>query len=95
MRVRPQSITEESLTMNIERIRHGGSESIITFLRVGMSLFKTRGVEALQSWITIALPALPERESAEIVTSLLIELLKSEGCVQSEPVNDCYRAPLH
>lgn len=85
----------KTLARNIETLRHGGYESIVLFLRLSRLLYEKGGAETLKCWITIAAPALPERERTEIITSLLIELLKVDDCAESEQIKPDYQPTLN
>jgi hypothetical protein len=77
-------LTEEKLKKGIEMLRHGGSEAIALFMEISESLYDADGEEALQNWVTVAAPVLPEQERIEIVTVLLSELFRTHDGVQSE-----------
>lgn len=53
-------LTERTLMDAIEALRHGGCDAIVLFMKISQALHRKGGEEALQDWVTIALPALPE-----------------------------------
>jgi hypothetical protein len=68
------TLTQEMLEKDLELLRHGGAEAITLFLEMA-SLMRHAADDALQHWVTLALPALPERERAEIVLMLMTSRL--------------------
>ncbi len=58
----------------IQRLRRGGPDSITLFLQVSMELHELDGISAVNAWVRVALPALPETEQYALV-GMLIEVL--------------------
>ncbi len=58
----------------VKTLRSGGPDSIALFLQVGMGLHESGGISAVNAWIKVALPALPETEQHTLV-GMLIETL--------------------
>ena len=65
------AISEELLRSDLEVLNHGGEEAITLFLEMSRRLHETGSPDALRSWITLAAPALPEGERAEVMTLLM------------------------
>jgi len=63
--------TEDLLRTDLDVLNHGGQEAISLFLEMSRRLHETGQVEALHDWITVAAPALPERERGEVMTLLM------------------------
>ena len=53
-----------------ELLSHGGAEAISLFLEMAGRMRKAAD-DALNDWVTLALPALSERERAEVVVMLM------------------------
>jgi hypothetical protein len=64
-------LTEEILLKDLELLRHGGAEAISLFMEMAGRM-RQAADDALHDWVTLALPALPERERAEIVVLLMV-----------------------
>ena len=77
--------TEELLRTDLDLLNHGGQEAISLFLEMSKRLHETGQVEALRDWITIAAPALPERERGEVMTLLMYGYLYMNYQSQSQP----------
>ena len=72
-------LTEEHLLEDLELLRHGGAEAISLFMEMARRMHKAAD-DGLQHWVTLALPALPERERAEVVLELMsVRLARSTG----------------
>ena len=63
--------TEEALLKDLELLRHGGAEAVALFMEMAQRMRQTAD-DALHAWVTVALPALPERERAEVVVLLMV-----------------------
>ena len=74
-------LTEESLLRDLELLRHGGAEAVALFMDMAQRLHQMAD-DALHAWVTVALPALPERERAEVVLLLMI----APAAAQPRPV---------
>jgi hypothetical protein len=64
-------LTEAALLKDLELLRHGGQEAVSLFMEMARRMQQAAD-EALQDWVTLALPALPERERAEVVVLLMV-----------------------
>lgn len=69
-------LTAEELQRDIEMLRHGGSDATGLFLEISAKLYDRGGEQALQSWVTVAAPALTEQARCDLVASLLGELFR-------------------
>jgi len=68
-------------------LREGGSGAIRLFIENCMSLHSTDGPDAINGWIALALPALPEHERGVLVALLIDTLLaNSEIVFAGEPM---------
>lgn len=67
----PTVITEELILANLDTLSHGGKEAIILFMEMCERLYDEGKKGALQDWITIAAPALPEKERNEVLLMLM------------------------
>lgn len=68
-------ITEERLLSALDVLHHGGEEAISLFLEMSTRLHQTGHPDALRDWVTIATPALPEKERSEVMILLMREYL--------------------
>jgi hypothetical protein len=68
-------VTKEELERDLQILRHGGADAVALFMEMGTRFYEADGEEALASWVTLALPALPDVERAEIVTALFDTVL--------------------
>ena len=82
--------TPDEIRHNIEVLRHGGKDAIALFIEISAILFEGGNEDALRSWITIALPALPELEKADVLTSLMTYLLSSDCAVETPILENHY-----
>jgi hypothetical protein len=64
-------LTRELITMDLDTLSHGGKEAIALFLEMSRRLDEEGAKDALQDWITIAAPALPEKERNEVLVMLM------------------------
>jgi hypothetical protein len=69
-------MTAERLARNIELMRHGGKEGTDLFLRSAREILEFSGDGALQDWITLAAPALPEKERTVVLAALISSMFK-------------------
>jgi hypothetical protein len=79
----PVLLTEELLQKDLELLRHGGGEAISLFMEMSERLYEAGAEPALQSWITIAAPALPEAERGEVL-ALVLNAFFNRGCNHRE-----------
>jgi hypothetical protein len=61
----------ERVQRNLELIRHGGEEAIFIFMNMCRSVYDHGGEDSLLDWITLAVPSLPEKERAMVMTALM------------------------
>jgi hypothetical protein len=64
-------LTEELIKMDLETLSHGGTEGIMIFMEMSRRLREEGKKDAMQDWITIAAPALPEKERNEVLVMLM------------------------
>jgi hypothetical protein len=64
-------LTKELITMDLDALSHGGKEAITLFMEMSRRLDEEGTKDALQDWITIAAPALPEKERNEVLLMLM------------------------
>ena len=64
-------LTRELITMDLDVLSHGGKEAITLFMEMSKRLDQEGENDALQNWITIAAPALPEKERNEVLVMLM------------------------
>ena len=69
------TLTQEMLEKDLELLRHGGAEATTLFLEMARRMHRPAD-DALQHWLTLALPALPERERAEVVLMLMTSRMR-------------------
>ena len=67
----PTVLTEKLIMMDLDTLSHGGQEAIALFMEMSRRLNEEGAKDALQNWITIAAPALPEREQNEVLVMLM------------------------
>ncbi len=58
----------------VQTLRKGGPDAISLFLQVSIDLHDSGGTSALNGWIKVGLPALPEAEQCTLM-GMLIEAL--------------------
>ena len=58
------------LLKDLELLSHGGAEAISLFMDMAGRM-RQAADDALHDWVTLALPALPERERTEVVVMLM------------------------
>lgn len=64
-------LTSELIAMDLDALSHGGKEAITLFMEMSRRLDEEGANDALQNWITIAAPALPEKERNEVLVMLM------------------------
>ena len=67
----PTVLTEELIMIDLETLRHGGKQAITLFMEMSRRLHDEGAKDALQDWVTIASPALPEKEGNEVLVMLM------------------------
>lgn len=76
--------TSDELTRSIDLLRHGGQEGVDLFMRIAKTLLLSAGETALESWVSIAAPALPEEERNLVFTALLTSTLSAQSACDLE-----------
>jgi hypothetical protein len=76
--------TEELITMHLETLSHGGKEAITLFLELSKQIHRDGAQDGLQDWVTIAAPALPEKERNEVLVMLMCSHLYLDSQVQPQ-----------
>ena len=64
-------LTENHIVMDLKTLNHGGIQAVTLFMNMSERLHAAGGNDALQDWITIAAPSLPEKERNEILMMLM------------------------
>jgi len=64
-------LTEELIVRNLDTLRHGGKEAISLFVKMCKRLHEEGARGALWDWVTIAAPALPEKERNEVLVMMI------------------------
>ena len=77
-------LTEELIMTNLTTLSHGGKEATSLFLKMSKRLHEEGAKDALQDWITIAAPALPEKERNEVLVMLMCSHLFLDCQKQSQ-----------
>jgi hypothetical protein len=72
-----ETLTEELIRMDLATLSHGGEEAITLFLEMSKRLHKNDADSGLHHWVTVAAPALPERERNQVLVLLLSSYLQS------------------
>jgi hypothetical protein len=68
----PQMVlTEELIMSNLDTLSHGGKRAITLFIEMSKRLHEEGARGALEDWVTIAAPALPEKERNEVLVMLM------------------------
>jgi hypothetical protein len=72
-------LTEELVTRHLETLSHGGREAIDLFVALSKHIHRHGAADGLHDWITIAAPALPEKERNEVLLMLMCSHLALDG----------------
>jgi hypothetical protein len=64
-------LTEELIMKNLDTLSHGGKGAIVLFIGMCKRLHEQGAKGALEDWVTIAAPALPEKERNEVLVMLM------------------------
>jgi hypothetical protein len=64
-------LTEELIMKNLDTLSHGGKGAIVLFIDMCKRLHEQGAKGALEDWVTIAAPALPEKERNEVLVMLM------------------------
>ena len=75
----PALLTEELLMTDLDTLSYGGKEAIALFLEMSRRLHDDGATDALHDWVTIAAPALPEKERNEVLVMLMCSYLFSKS----------------
>ena len=86
-------LTVELITRHLETLRHGGREAIKLFVELSKDIHRHGAADGLHDWITIAAPALPERERNEVLVMLMCSHLALDG--QAEAVMELWAKTVH
>jgi hypothetical protein len=80
----PGKLTAELIARHLEFLRHGGEEAIALFMELSRQIHRHGAEDGLQDWVTIAAPALPERERNEVLVMLMCSHLYLDGHAQAQ-----------
>ena len=89
----PTLLTEELVLADLATLSHGGQQAIALFLKMSRRLHEQGAKDAMQDWITIAAPALPEKERNEVLVMLMYSFLFS-NCQAQARVGSGASAPI-
>jgi hypothetical protein len=88
----PRKFTRKLITMHLETLSHGGKEAITLFMELSKHIHQHGAEDGLQDWVTIAAPALPEKERNEVLVMLMCSHLylgrytqAQTNCAESAP----------
>jgi hypothetical protein len=70
--------------MDLDALSHGGKEAIALFMEMSRRLHELGPKDAMQDWITIAAPSLPEKERNEILVILMCSYLFLSSQTQAQ-----------
>ena len=79
-----RKFTEELITMHLETLSHGGKEAITLFMELSKQIHQHSAEDGLQYWVTIAAPALPEKERNEVLVMLICSHLYLDCQTQAQ-----------
>jgi len=74
-----EKLTQDLITMDLETLSHGGQEAVALFLEMSKRLHTDDDVCGLHDWVTVAAPALPERERNDVLVMLLSSYLRCDS----------------
>ena len=77
-------LTAEFISLHLEILRHGGEEAIVLFMELSKQIHHHGAEDGLQDWVTIAAPALPEKERNEVLVMLMCSHLCLDGQNQAQ-----------
>lgn len=66
-----RKLTEEIIAMHLETLSHGGEQAITLFMELSRQIHQHSAEDGLQDWVTIAAPALPEKERNAVLALLM------------------------
>jgi hypothetical protein len=90
----PMALTEDVIMAHLDALRHGGKEAITLFMEMSKRLHEGGAKDALQDWVTIAAPALPEKERNEVLVTLMCSYLFLNWSTQAR-MDSGTRAPTY
>jgi hypothetical protein len=91
----PRKLTEELITMHLETLSHGGEEAITLFLELSKQIHRHGAEDGLQDWVTIAAPALPEKERNEVLVMLMCSHLYLDSQAERQTDTQASAPTLH
>jgi hypothetical protein len=77
-------LTEDLIMSCLDILRHGGKEAVTLFIEMSKRLHERSETDALQDWVTIAAPALPEKERNDILVKLMCSYLFLDRQTQAQ-----------
>ena len=90
-----RKFTEEFITMHLETLSHGGKEAITLFVELSKQIHQHGAEDGLQHWITIAAPALPEKERNEVLVMLMCSHLHLDCQTQAQMDSSASAPTIH
>jgi hypothetical protein len=82
-------LTEKLIMTYLDTLSHGGKEAITLFMGMSQKLHENGAKGAMRDWVTVAAPALPERERNEVIVMLMCSYLffncETQAQMASEP----------
>jgi hypothetical protein len=72
-------LTEELIIRHLETLSHGGRQAIDLFVELSKHIHRHGAADGLHDWITLAAPALPEKERNEVLVMLMCSHLALDG----------------
>ena len=88
-------LTENHIVMDLKTLNHGGIQAVTLFMNMSKRLHEAGGNDALQDWITIAAPSLPEKERNEILMMLMCSHLFLGSQTQAQKSSRATSVILH
>ncbi|HEY5965290.1 MAG TPA: hypothetical protein VIU42_14845 [Xanthobacteraceae bacterium] len=92
--MRSTVLTEALIMSCLEILGHGGHEAVTLFIEMSKQLHERGETDALQDWVTIAAPALPEKERNDILVKLMCSYLFL-GCQAQAQTGSASASGLH
>ena len=91
--ITPLVLTEELIMTYLDTLSHGGEEAITLFMEMSKRLHEDGAKGAMRDWVTIAAPALPEKERNEVLVLLMCSYLFSSGQTQMSSASPGSKQP--
>jgi hypothetical protein len=88
-------LTEALIMSCIGMLRHGGSDAVTLFMEMSKRLHERGEKGALQDWLTVAAPALPEKERNEVLVMLMCSHLFLDCQAQAKMGSRASASSLH